>query len=135
MKKYRCTGGGIGPLFRPFEMTGRFYDDIVRPVGRVWFANDACDRRARRWVEGAIESAVKNAFAIHTGMRNEVPVAAAVTVAVRGRSLTSAISPKKLPGPSAFRRLPFRLTSTVPSTRTKNSRPRVPSPISTVPSA
>jgi monoamine oxidase len=68
-------GGGIGPLFRPFEMTGRFYDDIVRPVGRVWFANDACDRRARRWVEGAIESAIKNAYAIHTGMREEIPLA------------------------------------------------------------
>jgi monoamine oxidase len=68
-------GGGIGPLFRPFEMTGRFYDDIIRPVGRVWFANDACDRRARRWVEGAIESAIKNAYAIHTGMRNEIPLA------------------------------------------------------------
>lgn len=68
-------GGGIGPLFRPFEMTSRFYDDIVRPVGRVWFANDACDRRSRRWIEGAIEAAVKNAFAIHTGMRDEVPMA------------------------------------------------------------
>jgi monoamine oxidase len=67
--------GGIGPLFRPFEMSGRFYDDIVRPVGRVWFANDACDRRARRWIEGAIEAAVKNAFAIHTGMRDEIPLA------------------------------------------------------------
>jgi monoamine oxidase len=68
-------GGGIGPLFRPFEMTGRFYDDIVRPVGRVWFANDACDRRARRWIEGAVEAAVKNAYAIHTGMRGEIPAA------------------------------------------------------------
>ena len=38
-------GGGIGPLFRPLEMTSRFYDDVVRPVGRLWFANDACDRR------------------------------------------------------------------------------------------
>ncbi len=35
-------GGGIGPLFRPYEMTSRFYDDIVRPVGRIWFASDAC---------------------------------------------------------------------------------------------
>lgn len=68
-------GGGIGPLFRPFEMSGQFYDDIVRPVGRIWFANDACDRRARRWIEGAIEAAVKNAYAIHAGMRNEIPAA------------------------------------------------------------
>ena len=66
-------GGGIGPLFRPFEMTSRFYDDVVRPVGRVWFANDACDRRARRWIEGAIAAAVKNAYAIHAGMRDALP--------------------------------------------------------------
>ena len=31
------------------------------------------DRRHRRWIEGAIRSAVRNAFAIHTGMRNELP--------------------------------------------------------------
>ncbi|GAA1465249.1 flavin monoamine oxidase family protein [Microbacterium thalassium] len=67
--------GGIGPLFRPFEMSGETYDDLVRPAGRMWFANDACDRRARRWIEGAIESAVKNAYAIHTGMRDEIPTA------------------------------------------------------------
>jgi monoamine oxidase len=42
----------------------------------VWFANDACDRRARRWIEGAIAAAVKNAYAIHAGMRNELPAAA-----------------------------------------------------------
>jgi hypothetical protein len=63
-------GGGIGPLFRPHEMTSRFYDDIVRPVGRIWFASDACSRLARRWIEGVIESAVTNAYAIHTGMRD-----------------------------------------------------------------
>jgi monoamine oxidase len=65
--------GGIGPLFRPLEMTSRFYDDVVRPVGRVWFANDACDRRGRRWIEGAIAAAIRNAWAIHTGMRNSLP--------------------------------------------------------------
>jgi monoamine oxidase len=64
---------GIGPLFRPFEMSERFYHDVVRPVNRVWFANDACDRRHRRWVEGALKAAVKNAYAIHTGMRDEIP--------------------------------------------------------------
>jgi monoamine oxidase len=68
--------GGIGPLFRPHELTSQFYDDIVRPVGRVWFANDACDQRGRRWIEGAIAAAVKNAFAINAGMRDEIPVAA-----------------------------------------------------------
>jgi monoamine oxidase len=66
-------GGGIGPLFRPFEMTSRFFDDIVRPVDRIWFAGDACSRLARRWIEGAIESAVQNAYAINAGMRNELP--------------------------------------------------------------
>ena len=65
--------GGIGPIFRPHELSGRFFDNIVRPVNRVWFANDACDRRHRRWIEGALLSAVKNAYAIHNGMRNEIP--------------------------------------------------------------
>ena len=67
--------GGIGPLFRPHEMTSRFYDDIIRPVDRLCFANDACDQRGRRWIEGAVAAAVKNAYAIHMGMRNELPVA------------------------------------------------------------
>jgi monoamine oxidase len=66
--------GGIGPLFRPHELTSRFYDDIVRPVDRLWFANDACDQRGRRWIEGAIAAAVKNAWAINEGLRNELPV-------------------------------------------------------------
>ena len=65
--------GGIGPLFRPLEMTSRFYDDVTRPVGRVWFANDACDRRARRWIEGGIAAGTRNAWAIHSGLRNELP--------------------------------------------------------------
>lgn len=65
--------GGIGPLFRPHEMSDRFFDSIVRPVDHIWFANDACDRRHRRWIEGALAAAVKNAFALHTGLRNELP--------------------------------------------------------------
>jgi hypothetical protein len=36
-------------------------------VGRIWFANDACDQRACRWIEGAIAAAIKNAYAIHAG--------------------------------------------------------------------
>ncbi|MBP2336256.1 monoamine oxidase [Saccharothrix coeruleofusca] len=64
---------GIGPLFRAFEMSEAAYDDVIRPVHRVWFANDACDRRHRRWVEGALKAAVKNAYAIDTGMRDEMP--------------------------------------------------------------
>ena len=69
-------GGGIGPLFRPLEMTGRFFDDIIRPVGRLWFANDACDKLNRRWIEGGIASAVTTAYAINAGMRNALPIAA-----------------------------------------------------------
>lgn len=64
---------GIGPLFRAFEMSEAFYEDVIRPVNRVWFANDACDRRHRRWVEGALKAAVKNAYAIHEGLRDEMP--------------------------------------------------------------
>lgn len=65
--------GGIGPLFRPHEMSSSFYDNIVRPVNRLWFANDACDRRHRRWIEAALSSGVKNAYALHMGMRNQIP--------------------------------------------------------------
>ncbi len=65
--------GGIGPLFRPYEMQGRTYDNIVRPVNRIWFANDACDRRHRRWIEAALQAAVKNAYALHLGWRNRLP--------------------------------------------------------------
>jgi monoamine oxidase len=65
--------GGIGPLFRPFEMLGDAFLDVIRPVHRVWFASDACDRRHRRWVEGSLHAAIRNAYAIHTGMRNEIP--------------------------------------------------------------
>lgn len=54
-------------------MSSRFYDDIVRPVNRLWFANDASSRLARHWIEGAIESAVTNAYAINAGMRNALP--------------------------------------------------------------
>jgi monoamine oxidase len=67
--------GGIGPLFRPHEMCSEAYDDVIRPCGRVWFANDACDQRGRRWIEGAIAAAIKNSYAIHAGMRNELPIA------------------------------------------------------------
>jgi monoamine oxidase len=60
-------------------MSGQFFDDIARPVDRVWFAGDACSRLERRWIEGAIGSAVTTAFAINAGMRNELPKAAAAT--------------------------------------------------------
>ena len=58
----------------------------------------------------------------------------AVTVAVRGRLLTSAISPKKSPAPIVFTLRPLRRTSAVPSMSTKNSRPGSPSVVSTLPS-
>jgi monoamine oxidase len=54
-------------------MSGELHENVILPVNRVWFANDACDRRHRRWIEGALEAAVKNAYALHTGMRNEIP--------------------------------------------------------------
>ncbi len=65
--------GGVGGLFRPHEMTSRHYGDLLRPVGRVWLSGDTYDRQYRRWIEGAIRSAVKNAYAIHMGMRGEMP--------------------------------------------------------------
>ena len=65
--------GGIGPLFRPLDLSGEFLKHVMRPVHRVWFANDACDARHRRWIEGSLAAAVRNAFAIHTGMRDEIP--------------------------------------------------------------
>ena len=57
-----------------------------------------------------------------------------VTVAVRGRRVISEISPKKSPSDivRSFRR-PW-VTSAVPSTRTKNSRPGAPSRVSCFPS-
>ncbi|MCS5690759.1 FAD-dependent oxidoreductase [Cyanobium sp. FGCU-6] len=57
--------GGIGPLFRPLEMTSPGFADLIRPLGRIHFANDACDRLHRRWIEGAIASAIRTARDIH----------------------------------------------------------------------
>ncbi|MGB5597050.1 MAG: NAD(P)/FAD-dependent oxidoreductase [Crocosphaera sp.] len=65
--------GGIGSLFRPYEMSSKFYVDLIRPVNRIWFANDACDRSHRRWIEGSLRAAIKNAYALHIGMKNELP--------------------------------------------------------------
>ena len=58
----------------------------------------------------------------------------AVTVAVRGLSVMSAISPSQSPGPSSAILRPFFVTFAVPEMRTKNSRPALPSRVSTVPS-
>ena len=57
----------------------------------------------------------------------------AVTVAVRFEVLRSAISPTKSPPCRPASRLPAFVTSAVPSTITKNSRPTFPSRQSTVP--
>ena len=57
-----------------------------------------------------------------------------MTVAVRGDSWMSAISPKKSDASSLFTLRPFLITSAVPSTSTKNSRPGFPSRVSSFPS-
>ena len=57
----------------------------------------------------------------------------AVTVAFRGRCETSAISPKKAPGPRSVELAPLGADVDVPSTRRKNSWPCRPSSISFVP--
>jgi monoamine oxidase len=57
--------GGIGPLFRPLEMTGPMFEDLIRPLGRIHFANDACDLYHRRWIEGSIAAAIRTALALH----------------------------------------------------------------------
>lgn len=64
--------GGVGGLFRPHEMTSDHYRNLLRPVGRVWNCGDTYDRRHRRWIEGAIRSAIKNAYAVHMKME-EMP--------------------------------------------------------------
>src|SRR6266545_3991780 len=57
-----------------------------------------------------------------------------VTAAVVGRSVTSAISPKKSPAPRMLIRRPFRTTSALPSSMMKNWRPGSPWRISSFPS-
>ncbi len=74
----------------------------------------------------------RNARSVTTSRRTgEV----AVTVAVRGTSEMRAISPMKSPAPSSRTLFPLRVTRTVPSTITMNSRPRSPSRMSVAPSA
>jgi hypothetical protein len=57
-----------------------------------------------------------------------------VTLAVRGSFVISEISPKKSPSPSVRSFLFPRVTSAVPLTITKNSRPAAPSWASSLPS-
>jgi monoamine oxidase len=51
-------------------MTSKHYRQLLQPVGRVWFAGETYDRKHRRWIEAAIRSAVKNAYAITKGMED-----------------------------------------------------------------
>ena len=64
--------GGVGGLFQPHEMTSRNYRELLQPIGRIWFAGETYDRKYRRWIESAIRSAVKNVYAITTGM-DDIP--------------------------------------------------------------
>ena len=68
--------GGIGPLFRPLEMTGPMFDDLIRPLGRIHFANDACDRYNRRWIEGSIAAAIRTALALHQEVAGRTAIGA-----------------------------------------------------------
>jgi monoamine oxidase len=57
--------GGAFALFDPGQQT-RLYDAIVAPEGRIHFAGEHASL-AHAWIQGAIESALRAALAIHTG--------------------------------------------------------------------
>ena len=78
-------------------------------------------RSPRLWttlvaIDGDSPSRPRKPRAVSTRRRTEVDV---VTVAVRGRSATSAISPTKSPAPRSLTLLPLRVTRREPSTTTK----------------
>ena len=75
-------------------------------------------------IDGTCSSRRLNALSVTTRRRTGD---VAVTVAVRGRSTTRAISPMKSPAPSSRIVCPPRVTATVPAATTMNSRPRSPS--------
>ncbi len=62
----------IRALFRSYEMSGKFYVDLIHFVNLIWFANDACDR-SHRWIEGSLRATIKKPYALHIGMRNQLP--------------------------------------------------------------
>ena len=64
--------GGVGGLFQPHEMTSRHYQELLQPIGKIWFAGETYDRKHRRWIEAAVKSAVKNVYAITQGM-DDIP--------------------------------------------------------------
>jgi len=76
------------------------------------------------FVTDGLESAVVQATRAAGG--RAVTGVIAVTVAVRRSCSTSAISPKKSPGPSSTRCSPSLTTSTFPSTSAKNSWAKAP---------
>jgi monoamine oxidase len=55
--------GGAFALFEPGQETA-LHDDIVGPEGRIHFAGEHCSLR-HAWIEGALESGVRAAAAIH----------------------------------------------------------------------
>ena len=57
--------GGVGVLLEPYQYKDIF-DDMVRPEGRIYFAGDHCSRFDTRWIQGALESAIRTAWAVHT---------------------------------------------------------------------
>lgn len=58
---HRHTGGAFA-LYAPGQMA--LYDDIVKAEGRIHFAGEHTSQE-RGWVEGAIESGLREALAIH----------------------------------------------------------------------
>jgi hypothetical protein len=81
-------------------------------------------------MSGDVLSSWRNSRVGRTRTRTGV---VAVTVAVRGTSVISAISPRKSPPQSDAITCPLRCTLALPSRITKNSRPRVPSFVKTRP--
>jgi hypothetical protein len=81
-------------------------------------------------ISGDRSTRPRNARSVRTRARTGDVV---VTVAIRGASRIRAISPKQSAPPRGFSFRPFCRTSTVPSIKTKNSRPRSPSLIRVLP--
>ena len=82
-------------------------------------------------MEGIVSTTLRKRRSVMTS-RSTADVV--VAVAVRGLSVISAISPSQSPGPRSAIFFPFFVTRAVPSMRTKNSRPGLPSRVRTVPS-
>lgn len=56
--------GGVGVLLDPTQYKDIFRD-IGEPEGRIYFAGDHCSRYETRWIQGALESAIRTADAVH----------------------------------------------------------------------